>query len=190
MSPGYTLLQVHAHDADGSAPNNQVFYSIEEGDHDSFQVGHTSGEIKVVGKLDRETVANYTLRIIASDEGAPPSVSYCDVYIDLSDINDELPQFREKHVLIQISDGVFGAIYTMSAVDRDLNSRLLYSIVWNDSYALSSSLAVLRGDQLSVRDIHLTHTGTMLLSISLLAFIFYSFPEYISNNFLFETLKG
>ncbi|XP_025076807.1 protocadherin Fat 4-like [Pomacea canaliculata] len=146
---GYTLLLVHAHDADGSAPNNQVFYSIEEGDHDSFQVGHRSGEIKVVGKLDRETVANYTLRIMASDEGTPPSVSYCDVYIDLSDINDELPQFREKHVLVQISDGVFGAVYTMSAVDRDLDSHLLYSIVWNESYALSSSLAVLPGDQLA-----------------------------------------
>lgn len=158
-APGTPVLVVHARDKDGSAPNNKVFYSIEEGDHDRFQVGHTSGNVTVVGQLDRESVANYTLKIMASDEGAYPTPTYCYVHINVSDVNDEPPRFREKHAMTASSNGVFGFVYNMTAVDPDLHSVLKYYILWNESYGQSISLDLIVGDSLKA-------SSTIIISAS------------------------
>ncbi|PVD37772.1 hypothetical protein C0Q70_00373 [Pomacea canaliculata] len=148
ISTGSEVVVVHARDSDSSAPNNHVFYFLETGGRDDFAIDHVTGVITVVGKLDRETLANYSLHVMARDQGADPLYSYCTVYINVSDINDEPPRFREKHATTAESDGVFGSIYNMGAVDLDLDARLKYSILWNESYGLSASLTMITGDQL------------------------------------------
>lgn len=168
------MLVVHARDKDGSAPNNKVFYSIEEGDHDRFQVGHTSGNVTVVGQLDRETVANYTLKIMASDEGANPTPTYCYVHINVSDVNDEPPRFGEKHVMTSSSNGVFGLVYSMSAVDPDLHSVLKYYILWNQSYGLSNLLQRIPGEDLTVGSLLMVNTSSTywFVALSFSGFLF------------------
>lgn len=144
------MIAVHAQDGDGGAPNNHVFYFLETGGLDQFAIDHVTGIITVVGKLDHESVANYSLRIMARDQGADPRYSYCTVHVTVSDVNDEPPRFREKHVTTEVSDGAFPFTFNMSAVDLDLNSHLKYSILWNDSYGVFASLDIIRGGDLAV----------------------------------------
>lgn len=62
------VINVLAHDED-SPPFNQLSYAIREGDPDLFNMSSTSGEIMVLKTLDRETISEYTLTVIATDSG-------------------------------------------------------------------------------------------------------------------------
>lgn len=120
---------------------------------------------------------------MARDQGADPLYSYCTVYINVSDINDEPPRFREKHVTISLSDGAFGYVYNMTAVDLDLDYQLKYFILWNESYGLSASLTMITGDQLSVIIISTAAAASStLLSISLIfIWLFILFTVYTNS---------
>lgn len=183
IPPGSEVVVVHARDLDSSAPNNHVFYFLETGGRDDFAIDHVTGVVTVVGKLDRESVTNYSLHVMARDQGADPLYSYCTVYINVSDINDEPPRFREKHVTIPLSDGAFGYVYNMSAVDLDLDYQLKYSILWNESYGMSASLTMITSDQLSVIIISTAAAASStLLSISLIfIWLFILFTAYTNS---------
>ena len=85
--------QVVAIDQD-SGKNSEISYSITRGDPKSqFRIDPVTGWISVAAKLDRETVASYTLEILALDHGIPQRSGTVMVYIDVTDANDNPPVF-------------------------------------------------------------------------------------------------
>lgn len=90
------MVMVTAHDDDGTAPNNQVLYRIEQGARDKFRVDAVTGLVAV------ETGANldwnlfgkeYELIVGAVDRGNPPLSSSTVVRVTITDTNNKYPVF-------------------------------------------------------------------------------------------------
>ncbi|XP_041846856.1 protocadherin alpha-3-like [Melanotaenia boesemani] len=100
----------------------------------------------VNGHLDRETMAEYNITIIATDEGTPPLTSTSVVNIQLSDVNDNPPRFSEQefNVYVKENNPVGAVIKTVSAVDADIdkNGQVSYSFLKSSSNTSPSSSMV------------------------------------------------
>ncbi|NXD88809.1 PCDA1 protein, partial [Halcyon senegalensis] len=55
---------------------------------DVFNIDAKSGEIRLTGALDFETVTIYNLQIKAKDKGTPPLSGHCSVELEVLDVND------------------------------------------------------------------------------------------------------
>ncbi|XP_053097322.1 protocadherin gamma-C5-like isoform X50 [Pangasianodon hypophthalmus] len=88
------------------------------------------------GLLDRETVAEYTITVTASDSGSPPHSSQESFVVRLSDVNDNAPVFSQPSYSVDIpeNNAPNAPILAVSAIDPDVgeNSTLSYFIVDSD----------------------------------------------------------
>ncbi|KAG7458772.1 hypothetical protein MATL_G00224240 [Megalops atlanticus] len=86
----------------------------------------------VDGQLDREEEDLYTLKVVASDFGAPPLWSEQTFMIKVTDVNDSPPIFEKDEYTVNISEDIFqgSAILQVHATDLDegMNSVVHYSI--------------------------------------------------------------
>ncbi|NXT15358.1 PCDA6 protein, partial [Prunella fulvescens] len=55
---------------------------------DLFSMDSNTGEIRLTGALDFETVNLYDLNIKATDKGTPPLSGHCKVVLEVLDVND------------------------------------------------------------------------------------------------------
>ena len=97
--------QVNATDRDDPATGNgQVRYAFFAGMSTQFQrlqpkIDLMSGEISILGFIDRETYPNYNFRVRASDFGEPsPRSNLAQVELVVADVNDRLPVFEPQDV--------------------------------------------------------------------------------------------
>uniref|UniRef100_A0A671TC99 Protocadherin Fat 4-like n=1 Tax=Sinocyclocheilus anshuiensis TaxID=1608454 RepID=A0A671TC99_9TELE len=72
------VFRAQASDAD-SGPNSYVEYSLKAPFGNKFSVGNIDGGVVLLGELDREEMANYSLTIVATDKGEPPLSSTSEV---------------------------------------------------------------------------------------------------------------
>uniref|UniRef100_A0A667X1A9 Protocadherin Fat 4 n=1 Tax=Myripristis murdjan TaxID=586833 RepID=A0A667X1A9_9TELE len=94
LSPQWVLM-VSAVDQD-SGPNGLLEYAIIDGNKEnSFSVNRATGEIRTTRPLDREKVAQYTLKVKATDRGSPPKSTAVKVLINVLDVNDNAPRFSK-----------------------------------------------------------------------------------------------
>ncbi|XP_063784870.1 protocadherin alpha-13-like isoform X5 [Pseudophryne corroboree] len=127
-----TVAIISVHDKD-SGSNGKVVCYISE--HTPFKINPAfTGDfsLTVNGKLDRETKSQYEVVITARDEGIPPlSVSHT-LKVDISDVNDNAPQFLQPVDIIFIRENNPPGthVYTASASDPDIgqNSFITYTI--------------------------------------------------------------
>nr|XP_044988852.1 protocadherin beta-8-like [Jaculus jaculus] len=82
--------------------------------------------------LDREEQAELRLVLTAQDGGSPPRSGTAEVYIEVVDINDNVPQFEQLVYRAQIpEDSPLGfLIVAVSATDKDMgsNGEISYSL--------------------------------------------------------------
>ena len=130
---GSTVLAVRAYDSDLGL-NRDIRYSIvyHSGKSRVFVIGDTSGIIKVDDDLDREKVPSYHLKIKAEDRGTPPLSSTVDVFINLIDENDCIPQFNQSLYTFFVEENssrgtIVGTTYATDC-DIGLNKKIRYSI--------------------------------------------------------------
>ncbi|XP_029298014.1 protocadherin alpha-8-like [Cottoperca gobio] len=97
----------------------------------------------VNGQLDRETMAEYHVVIVATDEGTPPLSSTNIVTVQVSDVNDNPPRFSEPlvNVFVKENSPVGAVIKTVTAVDADIsqNGQVSYSILQSKSNSVPLS---------------------------------------------------
>ncbi|XP_036798715.1 protocadherin alpha-4 isoform X13 [Oncorhynchus mykiss] len=95
----------------------------------------------VDGPLDRESVSQYNVTIIATDEGTPPLSSTSVITVRVSDVNDNAPRFSEPIINVYVKENrpVGDVIHTMSAFDPDSdeNAKVTYSLL-DKSVSISS----------------------------------------------------
>jgi protocadherin-16/23 len=83
--------------------------------------------------LDREIQPNFTLSIVATDQGNPPLHASKTIFLRVTDVNDNAPEF-EKEVyhanVMEVADPGTSVIQVL-AVDRDEgnNSAIIYSLL-------------------------------------------------------------
>ncbi|XP_039474082.1 protocadherin alpha-2-like isoform X12 [Oreochromis aureus] len=89
----------------------------------------------VNGQLDRETLSQYSVTIIATDEGTPPLSSTAVITVHISDVNDNAPSFPDGYINIYVKENskVGDIITKVTACDADTNenARLTYSLMEN-----------------------------------------------------------
>ena len=88
--PGTVIFQVRATDAD-YGNNSIITYSLLPSEHAAkFSIDHSSGNITVIGILDRENKSEVTLHINATD-GTFSVAS--ELFVIVTDVNDNGPIF-------------------------------------------------------------------------------------------------
>ncbi|XP_066504787.1 protocadherin Fat 2 [Hoplias malabaricus] len=106
---------------------------------DLFKVDETSGEVRVIGHLDRETFSRYDLKIEARDQAKedPQLISIADLVVVLEDINDNPPKFVPKFYRIKVpEDAPPGTVLLwVESYDLDLGSGGLISYNLKNSEA-------------------------------------------------------
>ncbi|XP_021168058.2 protocadherin alpha-8 [Fundulus heteroclitus] len=100
----------------------------------------------VDGPLNRETVADYNITIVATDEGTPSLSGTNTVNIKVSDVNDNPPRFSEPLINVYVKENspVGAVIKTVSAFDADVdnNAHVTYSFLQTNSDSLNSAKLV------------------------------------------------
>lgn len=126
---GFNVTTVSATDKD-SGFNKEIRYSLRgEG---AFSIDPVSGAISVAGALDRETKAEYSLLVVAEDQGRPSRSATATLMVQVSDVNDNVPKFSEVEYEVEVleSESVGTSLLTLSALDpdEDANGQVTYSI--------------------------------------------------------------
>ncbi|XP_030000846.1 protocadherin gamma-A10-like [Sphaeramia orbicularis] len=88
---GTSLMRVTATDLD-QGTNGVVTYSISGNTDDIlevFEIHQTSGEIRLIGKVDYEVSKHYLLHVKARDQGGLSDS--CKILFDITDVNDNSP---------------------------------------------------------------------------------------------------
>ncbi|KAK2817525.1 hypothetical protein Q5P01_025716 [Channa striata] len=149
---GSNVSVVPATDKD-SGFNKEIRYSLRGGEG-RFSIDPVSGMVSVAAALDRETNADYSLLVVAEDQGRPARSATATLSVRVSDVNDNVPKFSKAEYEVQVleSQSVGTSLLTLSAVDPDdgANGTLVYSIVQqspsSDSavFQLNSSSGILQ----------------------------------------------
>ncbi|XP_063303933.1 protocadherin Fat 2 [Pelobates fuscus] len=93
--PGTPVLSITAQDGD-KGKDGEIRYSIRDGsDLSIFSISEETGIIRTEVALDRESVSSYWLTIYATDLGSIPLFSVTEVYIEVTDVNDNIPQMSK-----------------------------------------------------------------------------------------------
>ncbi|XP_076020966.1 protocadherin alpha-3-like [Genypterus blacodes] len=91
----------------------------------------------VDGPLDRETFSQYNVSITATDEGSPPRSNKSVITVNVSDVNDNPPQFSEAVINMYVRENspVGATIHTLSTSDSDVNenAKARYNLINNYS---------------------------------------------------------
>lgn len=92
----------------------------------------------VDGALDREEKDQYKLTIIASDSGSPPLRSQKTFVLQISDVNDNTPDFEKKIYQANLSEDVpVGTSVTqVTAHDDDEDFGIIFSILQSEQSSL------------------------------------------------------
>lgn len=128
---GTVVTTVNAVDKDGTFPNNQVFYYIDEKSEGQnyFKIDSQTGEISTKVIFDRETKGAYALEIEARD-GAPsarprlggePNKVTKFIRIGISDKNDNPPYFDKPLYEAEVDENedIQHTVLTVTANDKD-----------------------------------------------------------------------
>uniref|UniRef100_A0A2C9JQL3 Cadherin domain-containing protein n=1 Tax=Biomphalaria glabrata TaxID=6526 RepID=A0A2C9JQL3_BIOGL len=141
------VATVHATDKDGTAPNNLILYSIDQSSSEKFIIDSSSGKITLRSQLDREVQHHYIIAVTVTDLGNPPLNGSCQVEVEVTDVNDSPPVFKEKAVTTNIKENTIFS-YELVANDSDLNPNLSYSIDWDKSSGLKVNGESVDGSEL------------------------------------------
>ncbi|XP_039181768.1 protocadherin alpha-5-like [Crotalus tigris] len=86
-----------------------------------FTMNSETGEIRLIGKLDYEDIQCYELPIVAEDKGSSPLSGHCEVFVDVLDMNDNIPELSVNSLSVPLpEDSPPGTVVAiLSASDRD-----------------------------------------------------------------------
>ncbi|OCT88214.1 protocadherin Fat 2 [Xenopus laevis] len=102
--PGTQVLSITATDED-KGKDGEIQYSIRDGsDISIFSINEETGAIRTEAPLDRESVSHYWLTVYATDLGSIPLTSVAEVYIEVTDINDNIPQLSQAVFYASITE--------------------------------------------------------------------------------------
>lgn len=137
VSSGTALIRLRARDRDHGY-NGLLVYVISGGDDDSvFQIETETGLLRVVGQLDRERRAGYSLNITVFDLGQPQRSAWRILPVIVTDVNDNPPRFDRPVISVSIAEtaqiGTSVAQLSASDADEGDNAKITFSLAGGDS---------------------------------------------------------
>ncbi|KAM4554698.1 protocadherin beta-16-like [Odontesthes bonariensis] len=133
--PATVVTMVNVQDID-SGENGKVHCAINE--HIPFTLKSTSSSffnLLTDSELDREIASEYNITVTCSDEGVPSLSSSVTLTLQISDVNDNAPDFErssyEAYIVENNTPGL--SIFTVKATDADWNQNARVSYILEDS---------------------------------------------------------
>ncbi|XP_029587734.1 protocadherin alpha-7 isoform X9 [Salmo trutta] len=128
--PGTVVSLISVTDKD-SGINGKVLCSLSDTVPFELKPSYQDNMYSLVTKqrLDRELVSHYDVTITATDCGQPPLSTFKTLSVQISDVNDNSPEFSQTHLqLYLLENNAPGAsIFSVSATDKDLNENAVIS---------------------------------------------------------------
>ncbi|XP_051505998.1 protocadherin alpha-8-like [Myxocyprinus asiaticus] len=128
--PGTVISLISVMDKDSGA-NGQIVCMLPDGAPFELKPSFQENMYSLVtqGSLDRELVTHYDITITATDLGQPPLSSVKTLSVDVSDVNDNSPEFPQNPLeLFLFENNPPGAsIFSVSALDKDMNDNAVIS---------------------------------------------------------------
>ncbi|XP_063169185.1 B-cadherin-like [Candoia aspera] len=152
-TPGTSVMQVTATDADDAIEtyNGVIAYSIlsqapQEPHPQMFAINRATGTISIIASgLDRERVREYTLTLQAADLDGLGLASTASAVIEITDANDNVPEFKEQVYLAEVAENTEGVeVLRLAVTDKDERHspawHAVYSIIQGNDGGLFSIL--------------------------------------------------
>ncbi|XP_070604705.1 protocadherin alpha-5-like [Erythrolamprus reginae] len=93
-----------------------------------FSISSATGEIRMIGELDYEYINCYELQIVAEDRGSSPLSGHCEVFVDVLDMNDNIPEVFVNSLSVPLPEdstpGTVVAILSSSDKDSGINGQV------------------------------------------------------------------
>ncbi|XP_059061183.1 fat-like cadherin-related tumor suppressor homolog, partial [Achroia grisella] len=129
---GTSLVLLRAQDRD-LGYNGLLTYGISGGDSDSaFRIVPDTGDLQVIGYLDRERESEYYLNVTVYDLGSPRRSASRLLPITVLDVNDNKPRFEKTLASFRVTENALNgtSIFRANATDRDIGdfARISYSL--------------------------------------------------------------
>ncbi|XP_051275367.1 protocadherin alpha-3-like [Dicentrarchus labrax] len=133
--PGARYQLQNAHDPDGGA-NSVQQYKISQNDHFRLEIKDRGRDgktpiLQLQRQLDREARRNHTLVLTAIDGGNPQKTGTVEIYIDVLDVNDNMPVFTKDtySAVLQENAPIGTTVIQVNATDLDdgANGEVVYS---------------------------------------------------------------
>ncbi|KAI3387603.1 hypothetical protein SNEBB_000168 [Seison nebaliae] len=110
---------------------NEHHLKISEAFALDFDIDDDQLWLKVVKPLDREKRNFYRLLLIAYDKGEKPLKSYIQLWMNITDVNDNIPIFDKKSYTFIVQENInngqlVGAVHAIDKDEGD-NAKVLYS---------------------------------------------------------------
>lgn len=125
------MMAIKAIDRD-EGRNGYIEYMLESNSSTvPFTLGSVDGLLRVSGKLDRESKANYELTVTARDRGEPPKSTQTKIRVKVLDENDNSPVFEPKHYSASVAENasIGASVLQVSAfIKFSTNNKFLMRI--------------------------------------------------------------
>ena len=158
---GVSVLQLHVSDGDNSDhAHGRLNFEIVGLGSPVFQFT-SSGELQVVGEVDREEEASYSFTVTVSDQGSPALSAEASIEIAVGDLDDNPPQFTED-IYVAVLNGTAEegtSVVMVECTDRDegTNAGIEYSLIAGgdaEFFSIDSVGNIIVDDGLPVSDIY------------------------------------
>uniref|UniRef100_A0A8I3MLI1 Cadherin domain-containing protein n=1 Tax=Canis lupus familiaris TaxID=9615 RepID=A0A8I3MLI1_CANLF len=143
---GTLVTTLNASDADEGV-NSEIVFSF--GSHvtinfqKNFKIDSSSGEIRLIGKLDYEDTKSYEIQVKAVDKGNPPMSNHCKVLVKVLDVNDNAPQLAITPLSLPVREdtplGTVIAFVSVSDRDSGANGQVTCSLTPQVPFKLVST---------------------------------------------------
>ncbi|XP_068133893.1 protocadherin alpha-6-like isoform X14 [Hyperolius riggenbachi] len=128
---GSLVIKLNATDLD-VGKNAEILYEfsklVKEDVRNIFSLDKHTGEIRVKGDIDFETINMYEIQIDAIDNGDHPMVGHCKVLITVNDVNDNPPELTLTSLSVPVPEdspkGTTVAIISVHDKDSGSNGKV------------------------------------------------------------------
>ncbi|XP_077982689.1 neural-cadherin-like [Glandiceps talaboti] len=144
LPDGTIVIQVSASDADVGI-NGQVRYNIVRRETAAldFRIDSYDGTIRTARRFDREEKRVYGISVSAVDQAPNPLIGICQLTIEITDDNDNSPQFEQRSYEYQLREdtAVDTRFLRVAAQDADsgTNAVITYSLSRTDFFDVDST---------------------------------------------------
>ncbi|SBS30740.1 Cadherin domain protein [Marinomonas spartinae] len=162
------IYQVTATDADGTAANNTLQYSLSGADANLLDINAVTGAVTLKASADFETKSSYSFNVIATDNGAGNLMGTKVVTVSVNDLNDNAPTVSASTATATLVEagginnatlGTSKASITLTKADVDTVGTVHYDA----AYLLSNGWSTTNGG-LSYSKVGTYGTATLTLA--------------------------
>ncbi|XP_017559222.2 protocadherin alpha-3-like [Pygocentrus nattereri] len=134
-SPGTPVIIVRATDLD-EGQNGEIVYSFVNHNNNkqvqAFSIDPDTGLITVHGVIDFETQNAIEIRVQAKDKGHKPRAALCKVLVEITDINDNVPDISVNSLVDTVKEdaptGTMVGLITVKDGDAGKNGAVILKI--------------------------------------------------------------